>query len=124
MDSYKRIARLKIQTAQERAHAVLEEVTRVKNKVYVSPGSKRVLDFVADSAQRIDGRLESEKSVVDADLLDPPELETRLHRVTSLVPFLHILLGFVEGSDVHHSPGQLVPTLRRYTALYFPIRRL
>jgi hypothetical protein len=124
MDSYQRIAKLKIQAAQERAHAVLEEITRVENKVYVSPGSKRVLDFVRDAAQRIDGRLETERDVVEADLLDPPELETRLHRVTSLIPFLHILLGFVEGSDVHHSPGQLLPTLRRYTQSIFPASEL
>ncbi len=78
MDSDKRIAGLKIQTAQERAHAVMEEVVRVENKVYVSPGSMRVLRFVADAASRIDGRLENEKSVANADLLSPPELETRL----------------------------------------------
>ncbi|HXX63929.1 MAG TPA: hypothetical protein VEO56_09040 [Bacteroidota bacterium] len=120
MDSYKRIAKLKIQAAQERAHAVLGEVARVENKVYVSPGSQNVVEFVGDAARRIDGRLEMEQAVVDADLLDPPELETRIHRVTSLIPFLHILLGFVEGSDVHHSPGQLLPTLRRYTRSIFP----
>src|SRR5258706_4285720 len=119
MDSDKRIAGLKIQTAQERAHAVMEEVVRVENKVYVSPCSMRVLRFVADAASRIDGRLENEKSVANADLLSPPELETRLHRVTSLIPMLHVLLGFVEGSDVHHSPGQLLPTLRRYVHSIF-----
>ena len=124
MDSYKRIAALKIQTAQERAYAVTEEAARVENKVYVTPGSKRVLQFVCDAARRIDGRLENEKSIVAADLLSSEELETRLHRVTNLIPFLHLLLGFVDGSDVHRSPGQLIPTLRRYTQSILPMSEI
>jgi hypothetical protein len=120
MDSYGRIAALKIRTAQDRAHAVIEEVTRVENKVYVSPGSKRVLGFVRDAAVRIHSLLEDEKSVASADLLDSSQLETRLYRITKLLPLLHLVLGFVDGSDVQRSPGQLVPTLRRYTRSILP----
>lgn len=120
MDSYGRIAALKIETAQDRAHAVIEEVARVENKVYVSPGSKCVLTFVRDAASRIDGLLEEQKTVTSAGLLTASQLETRLHRITKLLPLLHQLLGFVEGSDVHRSPGQLVPTLRRYTQSILP----
>ncbi len=120
MDSHRRIAALKIQTAQDRAHAVVEEVTRVENKVYASPASKRLLQFVLDAANRIHDLLEAEKAVADADLLTAAELETRLHRNIKLIPVLHLLLGFVDGSDVHHSPGQLIPTLRRYAHSILP----
>jgi hypothetical protein len=120
MDSYKRIAELKIQTAQDRAHAVIEEVTRVEHKVYASPGSKCILRFVRDVAGRIDGLLEDQRSVVVADLLTPSQLEARLHRIAELLPVLHLLLGFVDGSDVHRAPGQLMPTLRRYVHSIFP----
>jgi len=120
MDSYQRIAALKIRTAQERAHAVAEEVGRVENKVYASPASKRLLQFVLDVARRIQKLLEDEKAVASADLLTPAELETRLHRIIKLIPVLHLLLGFVDGSDVHHSPGQLIPTLRRYAHSIIP----
>jgi hypothetical protein len=120
MGSYERIATLKIETAQERAHAVSAEVARAQNRVYTSPGSRRVLDFVRDAAVRISGKLDSEKGIVADSLLSAAELETRRHRVTRLIPFLHVLLGFVEGSDVHRSPGQLIPTLRRYTQSVLP----
>lgn len=120
MDSYRRIAALKIQAAQDRTHAVIEEVSRVENKVYASPGSQRVLRFVRDAAGRIEGLLEDEKAIASAGPLTPPQLETRLHRTTKLLPLLHDLVGFVDGSDVHHSPSQLIPTLRRYSRSILP----
>src|SRR5579864_5064064 len=120
MDSYGRIAALKIATAQDRAHAIIEEVKRVENKVYASPGSRRVLSFVRDAAIRIQTLLEDQKAVTSTGLLTPSQLETRLHRITKLIPLLHQLLGFVEGSDVQRAPGQLIPTLRRYTQSILP----
>jgi hypothetical protein len=120
MDSYGRVAALKIETAQDRAHAVEEEAARVENKVYVSPGSQCVLTFVRDAASRISIRLEKERLVANSGLLTPSQLETRLHRIAKLLPLLHQLLGFVDGSDIHRSPGQLVPTLRRYTQSILP----
>src|ERR1700720_4486867 len=95
MDSYGRIAALKIETAQDRAHAVIEEVARVENKVYVSPGSKCVLTFVREAASRIDGLLEEQKAVTSAGLLTASQLETRLHRITKLLPLLHHSLGLL-----------------------------
>lgn len=118
MDSYGRIARLKVETAQDRARAVIEEVERLQNRVYASPGSKLVLSFVGGTAEKIDAQLEN--ALANASLLTASQLDTRLHRVATLIPFLHQLLGFVEGSDVHHSPGQLIPTFRRYTQSIFP----
>lgn len=120
MDSYGRIAGLTIEAAQDRAHAIIEEVRRVENRVYASPGSKRVLSFVSDAAGRIGALLEDQKAVTGTGLLTVSQLETRLHRVTKLIPLLHQLLGFVEGSDVHRSPGQLIPSLRRYTQSVLP----
>jgi|SRR5579872_3993036 len=120
MDSYGRIAALKIETAQDRAHALIEEVRRVENKVYASPGSSCVLTFVSDAADRIAALLEGQKAITSAGLLTPSQIETRLHRITNLIPLLHQLLGFVEGSDVHRSPAQLIPTLRRYTQSILP----
>lgn|GEM_PF-6350578 len=105
MDSYRRIAALKIQAAQDRTHAVTEEVTHVENKVYVSPGSRNILRFVRDAALRIEGLLEEQKPIVSSGPLTASQLETRLNRTTKLLPVLHQLVGFVEGSDVHRSPG-------------------
>jgi len=120
MDSYRRIAALKLQSAQDRAHAIVEEIGRVENKVYASPGSKQLLRFVKDAAIGLLGLLESERSIADSDVLSASELETRLDRITKLIPYLHILLGFVEGSEVHRSPGQLIRPLRRYVRSIIP----
>jgi len=122
MDSYGRIARLKVETAQDRARAIIEEVGRLENKGYASPGSRRLLSFVGGTAGKIDTLLEN--ALANAHFLTASQLDTRLHRVVTLIPYLHQLLGFVEGSDVHHAPGQLIPTLRRYTQSIFPASEL
>ena len=36
------------------------------------------------------------------------------------MPLLHELVGFVDGSDVHQCPSQLIPTLRRYSKSILP----
>ena len=41
-------------------------------------------------------------------------------RLSQLIPFLHMLLGFVDGSEVHRSPGQLIRPLRRYVRSIIP----
>jgi hypothetical protein len=120
MDSYRRIAALKIQSAQDRAHAIVEEIRRVENKVYASPGSKQLLNFVRDAAVKLQALLDDETATADSNLLSASELETRLDRTTKLLPYLHILLGFVEGSEVHRSPSQLIRPLRRYVRSIFP----
>ena len=118
MDSYGRIARLKVETAQDRARAIIEEVGRLENKGYASPGSRLLLSFVGGTADKIDALLK--RTLASAHLLTAPQLDTRLHRVVTLIPYLHQLLGFIEGSDVNRAPGQLIPTLRRYTQSIFP----
>lgn len=120
MDSYRRIAGIKIQAAQDRTHAVIEEVNRVVNKVYVSPGSQGILRFARDAAARTEGLLEEQKPIASSGPLTASQLETRLNRTTRLLPFLYTLVGFVEGSDVHRSPGQLIPSLRRYSQSILP----
>jgi hypothetical protein len=120
MDSYRRIAALKIQSAQDRAHAIVEEIRRVENKVYASPGSKQLLKIVHSAAITLQGLLEDENAVAISEPLTASELETRLDRTTKLIPYLHMLLGFVDGSDVHRSPGQLIRPLRRYVQSIIP----
>ena len=120
MDSYRRIAALKIQSAQDGASAIVEEICRVENRVYASPGSKHLLGFVKDVAIKLQGLLEAEKDIANTEPLNASELETRLHRTTKLIPYLHMLLGFVEGSDVNRTPGQLIQPLRRYVRSIIP----
>lgn len=120
MDSYQQIALLKLQSAQDRARAIAEEVTRVETKLYTSPGCNRVLRFVSKAASEIHNVLEGEKSLANSGILDPAEFEVRLQRTIKIIPVLHRLIGFLEGSDVHRSPGQLIQPLRRYAQSIIP----
>jgi hypothetical protein len=124
MDGYGFIADLKIQSAEDRAQALIEEVDRAHIKVYSSPGSKRVLAFVREAAYGILNRLQAEKSVSAGGLLTSAELDVRLHRLTKVIPFLHLLIGLVEGSDVNRSPGQLIQPLRRFIRSVIPSAEL
>ncbi|HLJ25967.1 MAG TPA: hypothetical protein VKY85_04600 [Candidatus Angelobacter sp.] len=114
MDSHRLVAQLKIESAQNRAQALIEEVGRIKNRPYSSPASKDILEFVQEAATAIRSLLESEKTVADASPLMPAELEVRLHRTIKVIPYLHTLIGFIEGSEIPKSPGQLIQPLRRY----------
>jgi len=77
-------------------------------------GSDCVLQFVSNAAARINDLLEGEKVIAATDLLSASEIEIRFDRITKLIPLLHLILGFIDGSDVHRCPAQLIPTLRRY----------
>jgi hypothetical protein len=112
MDSSRLLAQLKIESAQNRAQALIEEVGRLKNKTYSSPASRKILDFVSEAASAIHSLLD--KAVADAEVLRPEELDVRLHRTIKVIPYLHTLIGFIEGSEIPKSPGQLVQPLRRY----------
>lgn len=120
MDSYEQIALLKIQSAQDRAHAVAEEASRAFNKIYASPGSGKILSFVSSAASAVQEALESQKQFCGSGLLSPAELEIRLHRRTKIIPALHLLIGFVQGSDMPLCPGQLIQPLRRYAQSVIP----
>lgn len=118
MDSSRLLAGLKIEAAQNRAQALIEEVARLKNKTFSSPASKKILDFVEEAAAAINSLLE--KAVADAEILRPAELDVRLHRTVKVIPYLHTLIGFIEGSEIPKSPGQLVQPLRRYVRSVIP----
>ncbi|MCU1301371.1 MAG: hypothetical protein JWQ87_1655 [Candidatus Sulfotelmatobacter sp.] len=120
MDSFQQIALLKIESAQDRTHAVSQEVSRALNKVYASPGSEKILLFVGQAASAVRDALETQKQYCSGDLLSAPELEIRLHRITKIIPTLHLLIGFIQGSDIPQCPAQLIQPLRRYTQSVLP----
>ncbi len=124
MDSFQRVADLKIGSAQDRAHALELEVERVENRIYSSPGSKRLLAFVRRAAGDIKGALESERNVATSGILSASEFEVRISRIIQVLPLLHLLVGFVEGSDIHHAPGQLIQPFRRFVQSVVPSAEL
>ncbi len=121
MEGFRGVAKLKIQAACDRTDALASELSRIDNRrVYSSPGCKTLIQFIRDAASRIRILLDDENSVADGGLLSSEELESRLHRATRLLPLLHRLIGFLEGSEVNQSPGQLIQPLRRYVRTILP----
>lgn len=120
MESFKRISLRILESAEDRLDALQQEVVKVQNRIYSSPGSSKLLNFIREAASELRKILHDQQSVVQAGLLSPAELDVRLHRYVELVPLFHELLGLVEGSDVHHSPGQLIVPLRRYVKSVIP----
>src|SRR6185437_1530743 len=114
MESYKGIADDIITAAKDRLEALVDETMRFENRTYSSKGSRILLAFVRAAAQELDKSFDQETKIVDEGLLFPKEIDDRLHRLIFLIPWLHLLVGFIEGSDIHHAPGQLIQPLRRY----------
>ena len=119
-EAYQRIALLKVSGAHDRSQALINEIRRVENRVYPSPASKGILEVVRIAAESIQNQLAREQELLSTDLLSTAEFDVRLQRIIGVLPLLHELLGIVEGSDVHHAPGQLIRPLRRYVQSVIP----
>src|SRR3989442_758540 len=120
MAGSEKIVSLKIEVARQRCEALSDEIGSLKNKGYSSGGTLKLLLFVEKAAGVILSYLDEQKSLPDRELLTEDELEDRVHRLTELIPFLHILLGFIEGSDIASTPTPLVLQLRRFARTVVP----
>ena len=114
------IVSLKIEVARHRCEGLTREITQLKNKDYSSIGSSILIQFVEKANQLVLGYLQKEEDLPDKNLLTEEELEDRIHRVSKLIPFLHYLLGFVEGSEIGVAPVPLVLQLRRLARSLIP----
>jgi hypothetical protein len=114
------IVSLKIEVARHRCEGLTRETKQLKNKDYSSRGSNILIEFVEKATGSVLAYLQKEETLPDKDLLAEDELEDRIHRVSKLLPFLHYLLGFVEGSEIGVAPVPLVLQLRRLAGDIIP----
>lgn len=112
-DSYKLVS-LKISLARQRCEALGEELQSLRTKDYASPGSNRLLNLVAAAIDAIEKFLQTEEQIAGTGLLGGAELETRVHRAAQLIPYLHQILGYIEGSDTSCTPTPLIAQLGRF----------
>lgn len=114
------IAALKIQVAEDRCEALREQIRSLSNRAYSSPGCMRLIKFAAEATHAISELLEAERNLPDRELLTEKEFEHRVHRATKLIPVLHFLLSYVEGSGLETTPAPLVAQLRRFAQKVMP----
>lgn len=115
-----RIVSLTIEVARQRCEGLIRETKQLKNKDYSAKGSSILVEFVSKATESVLAYLQKEESLPDKDLLTEEELEDRVRRVSKLLPFLHVLLGFVEGSELGTAPVPLVSQLRRLAGEIVP----
>ncbi|MGH9718317.1 MAG: hypothetical protein ACRD4R_16540 [Candidatus Acidiferrales bacterium] len=114
------IISLKIEAARHRSEALRREVKRLKDREFGSGGSVSLISFVEMATQALLSYLKNEEEFPDKELLTEEELEDRVHRVSKLIPFLHDLLAFIDGSEIGCAPVPLVSQLRRLAAHVVP----
>jgi hypothetical protein len=120
MDDGLNLASLKIELARRRCEGLREELRSLRTQDYSSPGSTLLIDFVEKAIDAIRSFLKSEGELAEAGLLDAAELEIRVHRITQLIPYLHLILGYINGSDTSCTPTPLIAQLRRFANSVLP----
>lgn len=114
------IISLKTEVARHRCEALAREIRRLKSKEFSSRGSTRLIKFVETGTKTVLDYLQAEENLPDRDLLKEEELDDRIHRATKLIPFLHYLLGFIEGSEMGSVPLPLVTQLGGFANSVIP----
>jgi hypothetical protein len=120
MDDRTRIISLKVEGALDRCSGLLREVKRLKTRYYPSAGAHVLLEFVEKATAYIQTSLPQEASRDDLRVLQTDELEIRMQRHCGRVPFLHDILGLLQGSDVDNTPAEIIPPLRRLIQSVLP----
>ena len=120
MDDRTRIISLKVEGALDRCSGLLREVRRLNTKYYPSAGASVLLKFVEEATADIQTSLPKEANRDDLQVLRTDEFELRMQRYCRLVPFLHDILGLLQGSDVDSTPAEIIPPLRRLIQSLLP----
>ncbi len=107
------LKRLKLESATERCQAIEESLKLFQGRIESSPATRKVIALMLRATSRIKEFIAAESANLDLELLTDAELESRVHRVTRVIPAIHLLVGIIEHSDVTSVPAELVAPLRR-----------
>jgi hypothetical protein len=89
-----------ITAIKERCAALFAELDRLEIKQFPSVGPRSLLKLIRKANESILTRIgELENSSALRRIITPDQFEQRINRVAKLIPFLHILLSFLEGAE-------------------------
>jgi hypothetical protein len=120
MDDRERLISLKVEGALDRCSSLLREIKKLRTRYYPSAGAYLLLAFVEQCTSHIQTYLREEGKREDLKLLETNELEIRMQRLCQLVPFMHDILGLLQGSDGDSTPTEIIPPLRRLIQALLP----
>lgn len=106
------LKRLKLESATERCQAIEESLQLFQGRVESSPATRKVIELILRATGSIKDFIAKESANPDLVLLTDAELESRIHRVTRVIPAIHLLVGIVEHSDITSVPAELAAPLR------------
>src|ERR1051326_5178502 len=107
------LRRLKLESARERCQAIEGALHHFKGRIESSPATLKVIDLILLGVKKIKEFINSETANEDLLLLTDNELESRIHRVTRIIPTIYSLVSIVERSDVTAVPAEIAAPLRR-----------
>ena len=121
MDVSESIVSLIIETAKERSHALSRELEIATERQYPSSGPLlliRALQRINESVASKLKELESNEELGSA--LSARQFHQHVNRVSKLLPYLHELLGLLDGAEIKDTPSPFVPSLLRLIRKYLP----
>jgi hypothetical protein len=112
-DQGEELKRLKLESARERYQAIEAALKHFQGRIESSPATRKVIHLILRAITKIEKFIEDETANEDLLLLTDDELESRIHRVTRIIPAIHWLVSIVERSDVTAVPAEIAAPLRR-----------
>lgn len=112
-----------LQVALDRSKALNVELQHLHSQQYPPTGPELLIDLAIRTNEQISQDLSAtlaDQEVVAA--IPSREVEINLRAKTFLLDYLHLLMQYVEGAEMQHSPSTLVFPLRRIFRKHFDVR--
>ena len=112
---------LSVETGRERCDALKRELGKLRERKYPSPAPELLIQLIERTTDHIATALNTIRSDDELRvLLTSEQLILRVYHHTEFLPFLHQILGLLEGADVERTPSALIPPLRRFLRRVLP----
>jgi hypothetical protein len=112
-----------LRVARDRSKALSIELQRLRSQQYPPTGPDCLIDLAIRTNEKITEDLSAmlaDQAVVAA--IPSREVEINLRAKTTLLAYLHLLMQYVEGAEMQHSPSTMVFPLRRIFRKHFTVR--
>jgi hypothetical protein len=121
MDVSESVLRLIIESAKERCQALALQLDKADEKQYPSPGPAALLRTIRRINRSVEQKLnELENDAELFSVLTSRQAHQHVNRWSQLLPYLHELLGLLDGAEIQNTPSPFVPSLRTLVQTYLP----